>query len=95
MERESIADLVVRTMEMVKDAQKAAHKYNDFGSMLGIQDEATDLYADLERALHATCKRARRLKGRIERYESGDHVVPLLSSYSNTEGQTRGGSRVV
>ena len=83
MGRESIADLMVRAHAMVKDAQAAAHKYNDFGSILGAQDEATDLENDLENSLLAICKRARRLKSRIERYESGDHSVPLLSSYSN------------
>lgn len=78
---ESINDIAVRTLQIVKEAQQAAHKYNDFGSFLGAQDESTDIQNDLERALRSTCVRARRLKSRIERYESGDHTVNLLSGH--------------
>lgn len=79
---ESINDIAVRTLQIVKEAQQAAHKYNDFGSILGLQDEATEIQNDLERALRSTFVRASRLKYRIEKWESGDHKVELLSGYA-------------
>lgn len=79
---ESINDIAVRTLQSVKEAQQAARKYNDFGSILGFQDEATEIQNDLERALRSTCVRASRLKCRIEKWESGNHKVEVLSDYA-------------
>jgi len=56
----------------------AAQKYNDFGSVLGAQDEVMEIYETLMADLARAACRARRIKRRIELWETGDRNAPLL-----------------
>ena len=67
-----------RAVEAVRAAMAAAHKYNDFGSVLGAQDEVMEIYETLMADLARAACRARRVKRRIELWEKGDRDAPLL-----------------
>ena len=67
-----------RTVEAVRAALDAAMKYNDFGSVLGAQDEASEIYETLMSDLGRAATRARRLSQRIRKWNEGERDVPLL-----------------
>lgn len=70
-----------RAICAIRDAFEASNKYNDFGSVLGAQDEVTDIYETLMKDLGHAATRARRLKLRIDLWEKGEREAPLLSPH--------------
>ena len=73
-------DLAFRATRALKDAAKRADPYNDFGGVMGIQDELGEIFEELESDLRKTCRRCRRLVSRIEKLEAGHLTVDLLKS---------------
>jgi len=77
---EKIEELAIRAISTFREADKAAHPFNDFGSVLGAQDEIEEIHSDLERALRAVYRKSTRLKRRIQLWNDGNREVSALSS---------------
>lgn len=78
MKHETLAEKAQRTLAALAAAEEAAEKYNDFGSVMGIQDDIGQIRDDLHRALGSACVRATRLNSRIKAWESGERSVDML-----------------
>jgi hypothetical protein len=78
MKNESLAEQAQRTLATFAEAEAAAEKYNDFGSIMGIQDETECIREELRRALGRAALRSRRLKLRINAWEGGERRVEKL-----------------
>lgn len=85
---ESLNDLLIRAARLLYEATQKAAPYNDFGSALGIIDEATHLTEDLTADLHRACRRARDLTRRIEKWEAGHRDVLMLRDCANAPAAT-------
>lgn len=77
---EKLEELAIRAVSTFKEADKAAHPFNDFGSVLGAQDEIEEIHSELERALRSACRKSARLSRRIKLWNDGEREVSLLSS---------------
>jgi hypothetical protein len=77
-EKPKLEDLAEKATQLVRSAINAAKKYNDFGSVLGAQDEAADIQETLLDDLGRSATRAQRLSRRIQKWETGDRTAPLL-----------------
>ena len=89
MNAESLEELAVRTLAKVREAIRAADPYNDFGSILGAQDETTEIVEDLYSDLHRASRRARRLLARIAKWEAGEREVGMLRPREAKETEAR------
>ena len=76
---QTLEEAAFRAVEAVRAAIEAARKYNDFGSVLGAQDEASEIHNHILLDLGRAATRARRLKRRIELWDSGKREVDLLN----------------
>jgi hypothetical protein len=74
----TIEDLATRAVAALKEAEKMAHRYNDFGSVMGIQDELHEIYEELSADLCKASRRSKRLITRIIHWEAGNMDVPML-----------------
>ena len=75
---ETLETLARRAVTAVRDAAHRAEKYNDYGSVMGIQDEAEEILEQLRTDLHKACRLARRLICRIDKWEAGERDVAML-----------------
>jgi len=78
MRDETIHELSYRALAAITEAKLRVAPYNDFGSVLGAQDEITEIVEELYTDLHKACRRARRLIARIDKWEDGDRTVTML-----------------
>jgi len=79
-------ELAFRATRALKDAAKRADPYNDFGGVMGIQDELGEIFEELEADLRKASRRARRLVSRIEKLEAGELKVELLKANKEVSG---------
>jgi hypothetical protein len=84
---ESMSDMILGTIERIKEASRAANNYNDFGSFLGVQDEINAIDEDLDRELRIARSRAARLIRRIKQWEAGERKVDMLHLENKKESQ--------
>jgi len=74
----SLEERAFRAVEAFRSAEKAADNYNDFGSVLGVQDEITEICETLMHDLGRAATRSRRLENRIKAWEKGERTVSML-----------------
>lgn len=74
----SIPDWFHRANSLLNEAAKRADPYNDFGGVLGIQDELGEISERFEEDLKECARRCRRLINRIEKWEKGERSPTML-----------------
>lgn len=75
---EALEELAISTVAEVTAAKRAVYPFNDFGSVLGAQDDIEAIYDDLQKALRSARCRAARLQNRINKWNAGDRQVSML-----------------
>lgn len=75
---QEINDVAVRALKLLDELEKLADPFNDYGSVMGIQDELDEIYKDTKDALYSTCRRSKRLKKRIQLWNEGNLTVDKL-----------------
>lgn len=67
-----IKETAERAVNLLFEVEKLAEPFNDYGSVMGIQDELDSIYKDLKETLYSSCTRSRRLIKRIELWNEGN-----------------------
>jgi hypothetical protein len=75
----TLNDLTLKAMVSLTKAQEVAQPYNDFGSVLGAQDELNRIENDLRDQLQKTLVDSDRLRRRVTKWEAGDREVTKTS----------------
>lgn len=78
MKEATLEQRVIQAADAVTKAINDSFPFNDFGSVLGAQDEAGDIYATFLADIGRAATRARRLSNRIRNWNAGNRNVTML-----------------